>query len=81
MTEPGHDRQAGRSEIVLYRTDDGRSHIQVRLENETVWLTINQMAELFQVDKSGISRQLKTVYDTGELRREATLAEFATVRN
>jgi hypothetical protein len=67
-------------EIILYHTEDGRTRIQVRLEDETVWLTIAQMAELFQVDKSGISRHLKNVYDTGELLPEATVAKFATVR-
>lgn len=59
-------------EIILYQTEDGRTRIQVRIEDETVWLTIAQMAELFQVDKSGISRHLKNVYDTGELLPEAT---------
>ncbi|MBI2265264.1 MAG: cell filamentation protein Fic, partial [Armatimonadetes bacterium] len=67
MTDPKNARQP-RSEIVLYQTEDGRNCVEVRLERETVWLTINQMAELFQVDKSGISRHLKNVYETGELR-------------
>lgn len=68
------------SEIILYQTEDGRNRIEVRLEHETVWLTIQQMAELFQVDKSGISRHLKSIYETGELRREATVAKYATVQ-
>jgi len=63
----------------LYQTEDGKTKIEVRLQGETVWLTLNQMAELFQVDKSGISRHLKNVYQTGELRTEATIANFATV--
>ena len=54
--------------------------IQTRLENETVWLSINQMAELFQVDQSGINRHLKNVYETGDLVREATVAKFATAQ-
>lgn len=66
------------SEIILYQTEDGRNRVEVRLEHEPVWLTINQMSELFQVDKSGISRHLKGIYETGELRREATVAKFAT---
>lgn len=69
------------SAIILYQTEDGRNRIEVRLEQETVWLTINQMAELFQVDKSGISRHLKNVYETGELRQAATVAGFATVQD
>ena len=68
------------TQFLLYQTEDGRQRIEVRLEGETVWLTLGQMAELFQVDKSGISRHLKNVYDTGELEREATVADFATVR-
>ncbi len=53
---------------------------EVRLQNETIWLTINQMAELFGVDKSGISRHLKNIFDTEELQRAATVAKFATVQ-
>jgi len=66
-------------EIAIYDAKDG-VRIDVRLEQETVWLTINQMAELFQIDKSGISRHLKNVYETKELRQEATVAKFATVQ-
>ncbi len=80
MTEDPARGPSPSSEIILYQTEDGRSRIEVRLENETVWLTINQMAELFRVDKSGISRHLKNVYDAGELRREATAAKYATVQ-
>ena len=69
-----------RSEIILYQTEDGQSRVEVRLDHETVWLTINQMAELFHVDKSGVSRHLKNVYETGELQREATVADIATVQ-
>ena len=47
---------------------------------ETAWLTINQMAELFHVDKSGISRHLKNMYESGELVQAATVAKFATVQ-
>lgn len=79
MNQPKRARELG-SEIVLYETEDGSSRIEVRLEGETVWLTINQMAELFQVDKSGISRHLGKIYDTGELQREATVAKYATVQ-
>ena len=71
---------SARGELVLYQTEDGKTKIEVRLQGETVWLTLNQMAELFQVDKSGISRHLKNIYQTGELRTEATIANFATVQ-
>jgi len=67
-------------EVLLYQSEDGQTRIEVRLVDETLWLTINQMAELFGVDKSGISRHLSNIYETGELQAEATVARFATVR-
>lgn len=70
-----------KTEFLLYRTEDGKIRIETRMENETVWLTINHMAELFDVDKSGISRHLKNIFESGELQREATVAKFATVQS
>ncbi|MDL1962375.1 MAG: ArsR family transcriptional regulator [Deltaproteobacteria bacterium] len=67
-------------EFLLYQAEDGRTRIQVQMHGETVWLTINQMAELFQVNKSGISRHLKNMYESGELVQAATVAKFATVK-
>ncbi|MCP5106604.1 MAG: virulence RhuM family protein [bacterium] len=70
-----------KTEFLLYQTEDDKIRIETRMENETVWLTINHMAELFGVDKSGISRHLKNIFESGELQREATVAKFATVQN
>ena len=70
-----------RSEFLLYTTEDGKIRIEVRLQAESVWMTINQMSALFQIDKSGISRHIKNVFETGELRQDATVAKFATVQN
>ena len=56
-----------KTEFLLYQTDDGCVRIETRMQNETVWLTINQMAELFGLDKSGISRHLKHIFETGKL--------------
>ena len=67
----------GRTELLLYQSEDGQTRIEVRLVGETLWLTQNQMAELFQVDKSGISRHLKNIYETGELSPESVVAKFA----
>ncbi|MDI6451439.1 virulence RhuM family protein [Anaerobaca lacustris] len=67
-------------EFLLYQTQDGRTRIQCRFAGETIWLTQQQMAELFQVDKSRISRHLKNIYEEGELSAEATVAFYATVR-
>ena len=70
-----------RGQILLYQTPDGVSRIEVKLQGETVWLTLDQMAELFQRNKSTISRHIKNVFDEGELQKEATVAFFATVQS
>ncbi|MBQ7671839.1 MAG: virulence RhuM family protein [Paludibacteraceae bacterium] len=70
-----------RGQILLYQTPDGVSRIEVKLQGETVWLTLDQMAELFQRNKSTISRHIKNVFEEGELRPEATVAFFATVQS
>ena len=66
--------------IILYTTPDGVSKIEVTLQDETVWLTLDQMAELFQRNKSTISRHIKNVFEEGELQPDATVAFFATVQ-
>lgn len=72
MNDPG--------EIILFQTEDGQTRIDVRLVNETVWLSAGQIADLFQRDKSTISRHIQNVFDEGELKPEATVAFFATVQ-
>ena len=67
--------------FLLYQTPDGDSHIEVKLQDNTVWLSLDQMAELFQRNKSTISRHIKNVLEDGELQEEATVANFATVQN
>ncbi len=69
-----------KGQILLYQTTHGESRIEVRLQDETVWLTLDQMAELFQRNKSTISRHIKNIFDTGELEEKATVAFFATVQ-
>lgn len=68
-------------ELLLYQTEDGRTRVEVRFAGETVWLPLRQIAELFQRDKSVISRHIKNVFDEGELRRESVVANFATTAN
>ena len=68
------------TELIIYQTEDGRTKIDVHMENETVWLSLEQMSELFQRDKSTISRHIKNVFADGELLEEATVANFATVQ-
>ena len=66
-------------EIILYQPDSS-IRLEVRMEEETVWLNLNQMKDLFGRDKSVISRHLRNIYAEGELQREATVANFATVQ-
>ena len=67
-----------RGQILLYQTQDGESKIEVTLANDTVWLTLDQMAELFQRNKSTISRHVKKIFEEGELDREMVVAKNAT---
>ena len=67
-----------KTELIIYQTEDGQTKIHVHMENETVWLSLDQMAELFQRDKSTISRHIKKIFDEGELARESVVANFAT---
>lgn len=69
-----------KNEIILYRPNEVAEHIEVRLENETVWLSLKQIANLFNKDKSVISRHLRNIYQEGELLEEATVAKNATVQ-
>ncbi len=68
----------GIGKIVLYKTDDGQTTLDVKLEAETVWLSLNQMTDLFQRDKSVISRHLRNIFKSEELERQSVVAKFAT---
>lgn len=68
------------TEIVLYTAKDGHIALDVNLANETVWLTMGQMVQLFGRDKSVISRHLNNIFKTNELEKNATVAKFATVQ-
>lgn len=75
-----HDRETlpSSAEILLYQTVDGQTRLEVAFSGETCWLSLNQLADLFQRDKSVISRHIKNLFNEGELVREAVVAEFAT---
>jgi hypothetical protein len=68
------------SQLILYQTEDGQTQIQVVMQGDTVWLTQKEMADLFQRDKSVISRHINNVFKEGELPPEATVAKIATVQ-
>ncbi len=67
-----------KSNIIIYTTEDGLTKIETTFDEDTVWLSIDQMAELFQRDKSTISRHIKNIFSEGELVRESVVANFAT---
>ena len=67
-----------KGQFLLYKTPDGDSQIEVKLQNDTVWLSLDQMAELFQRNKSTISRHIKNVLEDGELKPDSVIANFAT---
>ena len=68
------------SEFLIYQSEDGIVKLEVRLEDETVWLTQQMMADLFQTTVPNISMHIKNIYDEGELQAEATIKKFLTVR-
>lgn len=70
-----------KGQFLLYQTPDGVSKIEVKLQDDTVWLSLDQIAELFQRNKSTISRHIKNVLEEGELLADSTIANFATVQN
>jgi hypothetical protein len=74
------DEPSPQSSIILYQTEDGRTRIQCRFEDETVWLTQALLAELFQKDVRTINEHLVNIFEEGELRREATIRKFRIVR-
>lgn len=79
MTERPQQPTPG-SEIILYQTEDGRNRVEVRLENETVWLTQPLMADLFQTTQQNVSLHIRNIYEEGELAPEATHKDFLSVR-
>ena len=68
------------SNIIMYTTEDGLTKIEVTFDEDTVWLSLDQMAEYFSVTSQPISRHIKNIFTEGELRLEATVAKFATVQ-
>lgn len=75
-----HPPEFNETELLIYQTEDGRVKLDVRLSNETLWMTQSDMAKLFQCSTDNISLHLKNIYEEGELRQEATTEEFSVVR-
>ena len=67
-------------DIIIYQTEDGLTKIDVKIENETVWLSQQQMAELYNTSKQNISLHIKNIFDEDELSEDSTVKEFLTVQ-
>ena len=80
MKKPESPSLPEHGQFLVYPTEDGRTKIDVRLEDESVWLTQQHMAELFQTTQQNISFHLQNIYEEGELQREATHKEYLSVR-
>jgi len=74
------EEQKPNSEIILYQIEDGKTKIEVRLENDTVWLTQSQISELFQKEKSTIIEHLKKIFEEGEHDENSVVRNFRTVQ-
>ena len=75
-----HEKEEAKGQFLVYQAEDGRLKLDVRMEDETVWLTQQRMAELFQSSKQNISHHISSIFDEGELRSEATVKKYLTVR-
>ena len=75
-----YEIEESKGEFLVYSTEDGALKLDVRLENETVWLTQQMMAELFQTTKQNISLHIQRIFEEGELHQEATVKKYLTVR-
>ena len=73
-------KETQKSQIIIYKTENGQTKIDVRFENETVWLTQNALAELFQTTKNNISQHVKNIFEEGELTQNATVKKYLTVQ-
>ena len=69
------------SNILIYQDKDGLTKIDVRLENETLWITQQQIADLFQTTKQNVSLHINNIYKEGELQESATVKDFLTVQH
>jgi hypothetical protein len=71
----------GKGDIIIYQAEDGTSHLEVKLQKESLWLSLRQITQLFGRDKSVISKHIKNIYSEQELNKNSTVAFFATVQS
>ena len=70
------DKQLG--EVIIYQTDEGLTKLEVKMENETVWLTQTQLVELYQTSKANVSEHINHIFEEGELDKESVVRKFRT---
>lgn len=80
MSDESPPSPAPKSSIILYQTEDGRTRLDVGFADENLWLSLNQIAELFQSTKQNISLHVQNIFEEGELTRQATVKEYLTVQ-
>jgi len=73
-------KTTGKGEVVIYQSPQGETELEVSLQEDTVWLNVNQMCMLFKSDKSVISRHISNIYKEKELKKNSTVAKFATIQ-
>lgn len=78
MSTPDESNPPGKGQFLVYPSEDGRVKIEVRLEHETVWLTQQHLAELFQTTKQNIGQHLKNIFEEGELAGDSVVKNFFT---
>ncbi len=76
----GENVPGANQHFIIFKTEDNKIEVDVLFQDETVWLTLDQMSALFGRDKSTVSRHIKNVFEEGELERNAVVANFATVQ-
>ena len=72
--------EKGKSNIIIYQSEDGQTHIEVRMDEDTVWLTQQQMSDLYQTSRTNVVEHIKHIYEDGELVEEATCRKIRQVR-
>jgi hypothetical protein len=78
MTDIAPANEPPEGQIILFQSEDGQTRLEVHLQNESIWLSLNQMAELFDRDKSVISKHIKNIFEESEVAKESVVANFAT---
>ena len=79
MDEEVRGKKENQEQILIYQSEDGNTHIDVRIQGETVWLTQQQMAELFQTSRTNVVEHIKHIYEEGELEENSTCRNFRQV--